>query len=112
MRWSKKSVESGLLWLLTLFLLVSPLYAQKQTGGIRGRVSDELGGLITHATVTATNSAGNERTVDTNSEGMYTLSGLEPGKYIVRVQSKGFGRFESQSLEVHPGRFQELNVSL
>src|ERR1051326_8875999 len=112
MRWSKKSFQLGLLFLIALFLLVTPLYAQKQTGGIKGRVSDELGGLITQATVTAINSAGVERTVDTNGEGMYTLSGLEPDKYIVRVQSNGFAKFESQSIDVHAGRFQELNVTL
>jgi hypothetical protein len=112
MRWSKKSLQLGLLFLITLFLLVTPLSAQKQTGGIKGRVSDELGGLITQATVTAINSAGVERTADTNGEGMYTISGLDPGKYIVRVQSNGFAKFENASVEVHPGRFQELNVTL
>lgn len=112
MRWSKKTLQIGLLLLISLFLMITPLYAQKQTGGIKGRVSDELGGLITQATVTAVNSAGVERTVDTNGEGTYTLSGLEPGKYTVRVHSQGFAQFESQPIDVHAGRLQELNVTL
>jgi len=111
MRWSKKSFQLVLLFLITLLLLVTPVYAQKQTGGIKGRVSDELGGLITQATVTAINSAGVERTADTNGEGMYTLSGLEPDKYTIRVQSNGFAKFESQ-VDVRAGHFQELNVTL
>ena len=111
MRWSKKSFQLVLLFLITLLLLVTPVYAQKQTGGVKGRVSDELGGLITQATVTAINSAGVERTADTNGEGMYTLSGLEPDKYTIRVQSNGFAKFESQ-VDVRAGHFQELNVTL
>src|SRR5215813_8693653 len=112
MRWSRKSLELGLLLLITLFLSASPLYAQKQTGGIKGRVTDELGGLITQATVIVINSAGVERTVVTNGEGMYTLSGLEPGTYTVRVESKGFAESESQSIEIYAGRFQEFNVTM
>jgi Carboxypeptidase regulatory-like domain len=112
MRWSKKSAELGLLWLITLSLLVTPLYAQKQTGGIRGRVTDDLGGLITQAKITVTNSTGVKRTIVTNSDGMYTLSGLEPGNYILQVESKGFAHFESESVEVQGGRLQELNITL
>ena len=112
MRWSKKLIALGSVLLITLFLLVGPLYAQQQTGGIKGRVTDELGGLITQASVTAINTAGVERTVVTNGEGVYKLSNLEPGKYTVRVQSKGFAQFESESIDIPDGRIQELNVTL
>src|SRR6185369_15663295 len=99
------------LGLLTLFLFVSPLYAQRQTGGIKGRVTDELGGLITSATVTAINSAGSEQTVVTNGDGLYTLSNLEPGSYTLRVESQGFAPFE-RSVDIEPGKSQDFNVTL
>jgi len=110
MRWSKKSLQLGLLFLITL--LVAPVYAQKQTGGIKGRVTDELGGLITQASITVINSAGGERTVVTDGDGMYTVTALEPGKYTVRAESKGFAQFESESVEVHAGRSQQFDITL
>jgi Carboxypeptidase regulatory-like domain len=112
MRWSKKSLELGSLLLITLFVLVSSLYAQKQTSGLKGRVIDEFGWLVTQATVTAINSAGVERTVITNGEGVYTLNNLEPGTYTVRVYSKGFAQFVSESLNLKAGGFQEFDVTL
>ena len=97
--------------LLTLFLFVSPLCAQRQTGAIKGRVTDELGGLITQATVTIVNSSGSEQTVVTNGDGLYTLSNLDPGTYTLRVESQGFAPFE-RSVDVEPGKSQDFNITL
>ena len=112
MRWSKKSLELGSLLLITLFVLVSSLYAQKQTSGLKGRVTDELGGLVTRASVTAVNSAGTGRMVITNDEGVYSINNLEPGTYTVRVESNGFAQFVSEPLDLKAGRFQEFDVTL
>jgi hypothetical protein len=59
--------------------------AQTATGGIRGTVSDAAEAAIPGATITARNPAtGAESKTVTNSEGLYTLPRLLPGRYTCR----------------------------
>jgi hypothetical protein len=100
---------------LTLLLLafsVSSISAQQATGALRGTVTDELGGIIVGATVTVTDASGVAKTTVTNGEGVYSVSGLAPGKYAVRVESSGFATFENAEVDVAAGRREPLNIQL
>jgi uncharacterized protein (DUF2141 family) len=70
-------------------------FSQQRAGSLRGQVLDELGGAIVGAGVTAIDAAGKEKSVVTNDSGAYTISGLAPGKYTLRVINAGFAMFES-----------------
>ena len=59
------------------------------TGSVSGTVKDPYSGVIPGATVTLT-VGGAERKAITNSEGVYRLEGLPPGKYSVKVGLAGF----------------------
>jgi uncharacterized membrane protein YgcG len=85
---------------------------QQATATLRGTVSDQLGGLIIGATVTATDAAGVERTATTDEAGAYALAGLPPGRYAVRASAPGFTAFEQPDVEVTAGRTAPLNVTL
>jgi hypothetical protein len=88
-------------------------HAQQQaTAALRGTVSDQLGGLIVGATITATDAAGVERTATTDETGAYALAGLPPGSYTVRASAPGFTAFEQPAVEVTAGRTAPLNVTL
>src|ERR1044072_3076327 len=89
---------------LILLLCAATAFAQSGTGSLKGRVSDETGGLIIGATVTATDAAGKTKTATTNNDGVFNLIGLAPGKYTVQVISEGFAAFENTEVEVAAGR--------
>src|SRR6202162_4589655 len=63
-----------------------------QTGGeITGEVTDPSGAIMPSVAVTATNTGTNvARSTVTNSAGLYSFPDLTPGKYQVKVSSRGF----------------------
>src|SRR3989440_12010843 len=96
---------------LILLLCTATASAQQNTGGLKGHVSDEFGGVIVGATVTATDANGKTKTATTNGEGLFSLAGLAPGKYTVRVSGPGFGTFENTEVDVTT-RAAQLDVTL
>ena len=101
---------------ITLFLLTLGLAgvgsAQERPGSLRGQVLDELGGAIVGATVTAIDAKGTEKTVVTNDNGVYTINGLAPGKYTLRVVNTGFALYENADVEIASARAEKLDVIL
>ena len=95
---------------LILLLCTATVSAQQNTGGLKGRVSDEFGGVIVGATVSATDANGVSKSATTNGEGAFTLVGLAPGKYTVRVSAPGFGTFENTDVTVAARASQQLDV--
>lgn len=98
--------------LVLLLVCSATVFAQTGAGSLKGRVSDENGGIIVGATVTATDANGKTKTATTNNDGAFSLTGLAAGKYIVQVTSLGFGNFESTEVEVAAGRADTLDVTL
>src|ERR1700738_3668545 len=79
----KLRLLASLLGVVALVLCTSlSARAQVTTAAIRGTVSDEQGGAVAGAEVTATNVATNySRTVTTASDGAYNFSDLPLGSY-------------------------------
>ena len=77
-----------------LFLLVlvgSYAYAQESRGSITGQVTDPTGATVSNAAVTVTSTdTGAISRVNSTQEGFYTVPGLLPGGYTVRVTDQGF----------------------
>src|SRR5262249_18697082 len=92
--------------------LAGTAFSQQRPGSLRGQVLDELGGAIVGASVTAIDAAGTEKSVVTNSAGTYTINGLAPGKYTLRVVNAGFAMFENTEVEVTSGKAAQLDVTL
>nr|MDQ3805644.1 carboxypeptidase regulatory-like domain-containing protein [Acidobacteriota bacterium] len=112
MRFTLKSIVGALCVALALAAWVAPAWArQAASGTLRGQVTDEFGGVIIGATVTAADAGGRERTATTDAEGRYVLAGLAPGRYTVRATSSGFALYENAEVEVAAGR-AELNITL
>lgn len=99
--------------LVIVFLLcTAAAFAQQNRGTLKGRVSDEFGGVIVGATIIATDGNGTTKTGTTDRNGTFTLSGLVAGKYTVRVSAQGFATFESLPLEIPAGATQVLEVTM
>jgi hypothetical protein len=98
--------------LLVLVMMCLPVQAQQGSGMLHGQVKDQFGGIILGATVTAIDAAGTEKTTTTKDDGTYTIVGLTPGKYLVRVAAAGFAQFEATDVEVATGRTQPFDVTM
>jgi hypothetical protein len=68
----------GALVLLTAF--ATSVFAQSNKGTIKGTITDQNGGIVQSATVTALNTqTGIDRTVNSNEDGTYEIPSLDPG---------------------------------
>jgi hypothetical protein len=92
---------------------VAPSIAQTAADGtLRGRVTDPSGAVIRGATVTAIDATGQKTTVTTNSQGIYEIKGLAPGKYTVNVIAKGFAADNEVDVNVSAGPPQPFDIAL
>ncbi len=99
---------------LLLFVPASIVFGQSaSTATIVGQVVDPQGAVVPGATVTATNQAtGIGRSVSTTSTGNYTVPGLQPGTYTVRVEAKGFAAGEAGNITLNVGDQRDLGFKL
>lgn len=104
-------IKSFIFGAFIILTLTFSAFAQT-TGGLRGQVVDELGQVVVGATVIAVDAAGKEKTNVSNNSGDFAISGLAPGKYIVRVTAANFALYENTEVEVTAGENEELTVAL
>jgi len=104
---------SQILTLIFLFSFAAALWAQKDTGGITGTVTDPSGALLSGAKVTVTDvDRGISLTTTTNSNGEYVVRPLKVGRYNVTVEVKGFKRTEVGPVTVDVQSRPQVNVEL
>ena len=87
-----------ILGIISLFIN-STIYAQ-QAGRVTGQVTDGNGAVIVGATVTAVDAAGKEKTATSDQRGEFSINGLAPGTYTVRIVAQNFAFFENPEVEV------------
>src|SRR5438132_12528783 len=83
------------LTLAFFFGLNAIAFAQEETAAtISGRVVDATGALVPKATIVVTNKeTGAERRVESNDDGLFTVTPLPPGPYSIAVERTGFKRY-------------------
>jgi Carboxypeptidase regulatory-like domain len=87
--------------------------AQVGAGAVTGVVSDQAGIGAGGATVTVTALGTNlSRTFVTDSDGRYTITGLAPGSYEVRVELQGFRPLSRQGVGLATGETVRLDLRL
>jgi tetratricopeptide (TPR) repeat protein len=80
----------GVLGVFVLLMLVAPAPASAQTGGLRGKVTDESGKPVDGATVTIeSKGVARKLTVKTNKKGEYIQIGLYAGEYKITAEKDG-----------------------
>jgi hypothetical protein len=100
---------------LFTFLLsfASVSWAQKDTGGIAGTVTDPSGAVVGGAKVVVTDiDRGISLTTTTSSNGEYGVRPLKVGRYNVAVELKGFRRTEVGPVTVDVQSRPQVNVVL
>jgi hypothetical protein len=94
-------------------LASTPASAQVSGATITGTVSDPVGAVIPRAQVSIRNLAtGEERSVSTDTAGLYTLPNLSPSKYQVTVTALGFSTKVLSGVTLTVGAQQLLNVTM
>ncbi|HQU82554.1 MAG TPA: carboxypeptidase regulatory-like domain-containing protein [Pyrinomonadaceae bacterium] len=106
-----KNLKSFLLFGIINLFITSAVFAQ-QTGSIGGQVADTFGASIVGASVTAVSADGKEKKAVTNQNGDFTINGLAPGNYIVRVFAETFAPYENTEVDVKAGQKQSISVAL
>src|SRR6059058_3700946 len=88
--------------------------AQTATGGIRGFVKDDTGGVLAGVTVEASSPAriGGAAVGVTDRQGLYTFQNLPVGEYTIVFSLQGFGTVRREGLRVEVGRTIQVDVAL
>jgi hypothetical protein len=97
-----------------VFLLISfPAMGQIESGTFAGTVTDPSGASIPAAVVNITNQATNvASTFQTDSTGIYRVSGLPPGLYSIKVEAAGFKTVVNRNLELTVGIVQRVDFKM
>jgi hypothetical protein len=101
---------------LAFLLLLTMVNAWAQSGtssALAGSVLDPSGAVIPNAQVKATEvNTGSVREVQTNPEGRFLFSQVNPGTYRIEVHAQGFGLSRSQPTIVSVGQTALVNFTL
>src|SRR6266705_1133709 len=101
--------------LIAFFALVfAPLLSHAQgLGSIVGRVSDPSGASVASAKIIATQEGtGFSRTALTDAEGLYVIPSLQPAKYVLSVEARGFSTSKNSGIELLADQTLTVNFSL
>src|SRR5205809_87916 len=93
----------GVTWLMLALSIVPAVFAQTDTGAIRGTVTDEQGKAVAGAQITIRNAeTAYSRSATSDVNGSYGFQSLPVGRYILRVASaQGFKAFEEKDIILH-----------
>jgi hypothetical protein len=117
MRKCAKNVRTSVsLLLFSGFFFVlgrAPLHAQTVAGTILGNVTDASGSVIPNAPISITNQdTGVARNATSNSDGVYDVPSLLPGKYTVEARAQGFSPFAVKDVVVEVGSSARVDLKL
>lgn len=88
--------------------------AQEGTASLHGTVSDSDGTAVSgsHLSAVLQGSDPNAQPAAVNSSGAYTINGLTPGVYQIKVETAGFKTIVVSNLRLAAGDSQELKFTL
>ena len=87
--------------------------AQTITATLTGEVRDQNGAVVPGASVKVTSvSTGLVKSAQSNSDGRYVVSFLQPGSYDLSVEKAGFAKYSRTNLTLEIAQVASLNVDL
>src|SRR5215510_10351086 len=90
-------------WLVLTLCFATTVFAQTDTGSVRGTVTDEQGRAVPQAQVTIANAdTAYSRSVKSDADGNYVFQSIPAGRYTLRVAgTQGFRAFEEKDILLH-----------
>jgi hypothetical protein len=123
-----RSIRSGVVAVILIFASIHGGLAQSasqggalsspltpgapQTASIAGQVTDETGGAIPGADVTITDERGAATSAVSDGNGRFSVAGLAPGAYKIRIAAESFAPYENTRVTVVPGRTRTVDAKL
>src|SRR5580704_15526770 len=100
--------------LAIVFLLSAmPLWAQFDTGTIKGAVTDPSGAGVPKAKITATSvGTGIDTSTTSDANGDFVISAVPYGNYVVKANAAGFAEATSPSIVLNVGAILRVNLAL
>jgi hypothetical protein len=95
-----------------VIVLAGFVFAQTQSGSLRGTLTDPSGAVLTQATVVASGANGQHYSAVSNSRGAYEIKNLPAGQYTVSADVKGFVPYKADYVSVTAGQAQTLDISM
>src|SRR5262249_801844 len=100
-----------LVWVLACLAMPTMVMAQVGGGALTGVITDGSGQAVPGASVTATAVGTNQdRTVVTAADGGYSIQGLAPAAYRVRVELNGVQPLTREGIRVSTGETVRLDL--
>src|SRR6201986_3497346 len=102
-----------LCFFVTLFLLSTAAFAQRDLGTVTGAITDAQGAAVPNAKLTLTEDAtGVSYNIVSNDSGSFTRPALKAGTYTVTVEASGFQKAQEKNILVNPGEPSVVNIVL
>jgi hypothetical protein len=112
-RSAARSPSGAFLILCLLTLQVSTFAADSSSGVIKGRVTDQNDEVVAQAKVQAINIDTNiPYSTETNSDGIFVIVNIPPGRYRLHVEHPGFQSVEKPDVVVHVQDILSINFGL
>jgi len=98
---------------VAVFLFANSIHAQNFTAAITGTITDASGGVLNGARIEVRNVDTNEaRAVTSDSNGLYLVNQLLPGKYQLTVSYAGFRNYVEKEINLLGSQRSEHNAQL
>ena len=99
--------------LFVVILLARPSFAQSTAGRVLGTITDQSGAAVVGVRVILTDvERGTSRTLTTDEAGAYVAPDLQPGRYKIRVEAKGFKTVERPNVTIEVATDVRADFSL
>lgn len=106
-------VASFLFFVCTLLSLISSVRAQAGQGELTGEIRDAAGSGVAKAAIAVTQVETGEVTkAVTGEDGLYTITNLRPGTYMITVTADGFRRFVREGVRLLTGERIRVEIAL
>jgi Carboxypeptidase regulatory-like domain len=108
-----RSFRTALLLLFVISLGEIPLGAQAHFASFTGTITSSDGLSVPDVEVVATNEATQVKyTAKSNDQGLYTISALPIGTYVVRATAAQFRPFQTNAIRLESGQTARIDITL
>lgn len=99
--------------LAVIFLLLfSAVAALGQTGGVKGKITNQKGSGLADVAITARKNGQDVKTVKSDAKGNFELAGLESGTYNIVFEKSGYSSAIKYDVKVNAGEVRNLGGNL